>query len=217
MATNDMVMSDPSSASWASPESEDLLRVRSRTARHPCEKMLTSPETLRLLQLLIRSTGARRVLEIGCFTGLSALAFAEVLPNNGTVTTIDRNTEWGARAQRNWNDSVHGNKISLIFGNAPDVLAAFTGKTDFERFDFIFVDADNHNYKVYFEYALSLIRPNGIIAFDNTLQYVSRPPNEIQKPSADALSEFVKNITHDPRVFVSTVPIGEGITLCYLR
>lgn len=172
----------------------------------PMSQMLTGKMEASVLGFLIRSIKAKKVLEIGTYTGYSALAMAENLPKNGVVYTLDINEETTALAKSFWAKSPHGKKIKSILGPAKEGLSKIKGK-----FDFIFIDADKVNYLDYFKISLKMLTKDGIIAVDNVLWsgQVLDPKDENTKAIC-ALNDFISS----KKSLVKTLlPIRDGIFL----
>jgi caffeoyl-CoA O-methyltransferase len=160
------------------------------------------------LRMLVRMTGARRILEIGTFTGYSALAWAEALPKDGRVVTCDVNAETVAIAKRYFAQSQHGNKIEIKLGPALESLKVLTGP-----FDICFIDADKTNYGAYYDACMELTRARGLIVLDNMLQggRVLTPDDE----SARAIDALNQRIRRDARVENVLLPLRDGIMLVF--
>ncbi len=158
------------------------------------------------LKMLVGLTGARRILEIGMFTGYSTLAWAEALPKDGRIVTCDVNAETSEIAQRYFAESPHGNKIEVRLGPALETLKKVWGP-----FDICFIDADKENYGAYYDACLELVRPRGLIVLDNMLRggRVLDPQDEGSK-AIDALNKRIRN---DPRVENVLLPVRDGIML----
>ena len=169
-------------------------------------QMLTGSIEGRLLELLVAGTGARRVLEIGTFTGYSALSMAAALPPDGHIDTLDIEPKHAEVAQRYFDRSPHGNKITLHLGPALETIAGLEGE-----FDFVFIDADKENYDPYFEAVLPRLSERGLIAIDNTLWSgrVLDPPDETTKLIA-ALND---KLAADERVVAVQLTVRDGVTL----
>src|SRR5258708_7362099 len=144
-------------------------RLRAETARLPNGGMQIGADQGAFFALLIRLTGARRALEIGTFTGYSALAVAAALPADGLLVACDMSDEWTQVARRYWEEAGLSARIDLRIGPAGDTLAALLGQGAASSFDFAFIDADKAAYDGYYEACLQLVRPGGLIAIDNVL------------------------------------------------
>ncbi len=182
--------------------------LRAATQKIPMAGMQIGADQGALLQVLVRLMGARRCIEIGTFTGYSALAVALALPPGGRIVCCDVSEEWTAIARRYWKKAGVARKISLRIAPALDTLACLKGP-----FDFVFIDADKPNYWAYFERCLPLVRKGGLIAIDNTLWGGSVINPEKQGESTRALRVFNKKLARDRRVHIALVPIGDGLTL----
>jgi caffeoyl-CoA O-methyltransferase len=193
------------------------MRLREETAKLPMSMMQISPEQGQLLGLLIRATGARRCLEVGVFTGYSALSVALALPQDGSLIACDVNAEWTAIATRYWRAAGVADKIDLRLAPALDTLDQIIEQGHANTYDFAFIDADKVTYADYFERALTLIRPGGLIAVDNTLWY-GRPANAaVRDADTVAIRAFNARLHADERVDLSLIPIGDGVTLACKR
>ena len=170
--------------------------------------MMVGPLEGAFLKMLALMTGARRILEIGTFTGYSALAWAEALPKDGRVVACDVNAETAAIAQRYFAESPHGNKIEFKLGPALESLKLITGP-----FDVCFIDADKEKYGEYYDACMELVRPRGLIVLDNMLRSgrVLNPSDEGTQV-IDALNELIRN---DSRVENVLLPIRDGIMLVF--
>lgn len=186
--------------------------LRAETAKLPRGQMQIGPDQGALLQLLVRLLHAKRCIEIGTFTGYSALAVALALPSNGKIICCDVSAEWTAIARRYWKKAGVDRKIDLRIAPALETLAGLKGS-----FDFAFIDADKPSYWKYFERCLALLRKGGLIAVDNTLWGGSVINPEKQSESTRALRVFNKRVARDRRVDIALVPIGDGLTLAVKR
>lgn len=146
-----------------------LRRLREETAGDPMERMQISPEQGQFLALLMHLMGARRTLEVGVYTGYSSLAVALALPDDGRIIACDINEQWTSVARRYWREAGVEQKIDLRLRPALETLDGLIATGQGNRFDFAFIDADKGNYANYFERALVLVRPGGLIAIDNVL------------------------------------------------
>lgn len=190
-----------------------LAELRHHTASHALAAMQVAPEQAQFMQWLIRLIGGKRVLELGTFTGYSALAMALALPNDGQLITCDINREWTKDAPHFWEKAQQQKKIELRLGPALNTLDDLLATGYEGQFDFIFIDADKTNYVHYYERALRLISAHGIIAVDNVFWggLVIDPAN------TDAQTREIRKlnvlIQHDSRVEVSLLAIADGLFL----
>jgi predicted O-methyltransferase YrrM len=192
-------------------------RLRAVTARLPGAGMQIAPEQGALMQLLVRLLGAKRCIEIGTFTGYSALSVALALPPGGRIVCCDRSEEWTSIARRYWKKAGIARKIDLRLGPALETLDALLGAGDAGRFDFAFIDADKVNYGNYYERCLKLVRRGGLIAADNTLWYGRVAEPAIRDADTRAIRAFNRLLKRDRRVDAALVPIGDGLTLALKR
>lgn len=188
-------------------------RLREETARMEMAGMQISPEQGQFMALLVALMGARNTLEVGVFTGYSALCVAGALPEDGRILACDVSEEWTSIARRYWKEAGVDGKIELRLAPATETLAALIKGGEKGRFDFAFIDADKENYGVYFEQCLELLRPGGLIAVDNTLWSGSVLDTEDQSKDTKAIRELNKALRKDSRIRLSLVPIGDGLTL----
>lgn len=186
--------------------------LREETQKLPMGQMQIGPDQAALMQVLVRILGAKRCIEIGTFTGYSALAVALALPASGKIVCCDVSEEWTSIGRRYWKKAGVATKIDLRLGPAVETLKALKG-----RFDFAFIDADKPNYWNYYQRCLQLIRKGGLIAVDNTLWGGSVIDPEKQSESTQALREFNERVAKDRRVDIALVPIGDGLTLAVKR
>lgn len=194
-------------------EPDILRRLREETAAEPMARMQIGAEQGQFMQLLVRLMGARRCLEIGVFTGYSSLAVALALPAEGRIIACDISETWTAIARRYWQEAGVAGKIDLRLAPARDTLDGLIAGGDAGSFDFCFIDADKGGYGDYYERALTLLRPGGLIAVDNTLW-----DGRVADPAATdedtvAIRNFNRRLSTDRRVHLSLLPIGDGLTL----
>jgi caffeoyl-CoA O-methyltransferase len=191
-----------------------LLRELEEYTRTHCQdaQMLTGPVEGALLRLLIQVSGARRVLEIGTFTGYSALTMAEALPNDGRITTCEVNPEHARIAQSFFDRSAHGAKIEIRQGAALATIGALAPNA---RFDFVFLDADKENYVRYFEAVVPLLRPAGLLVADNTL-WSGRVLDPKEKNDR-AIATFNERVASDSRVSRVMLSVRDGVTVARKR
>jgi len=196
-----------------------LSRLREETASDPKANMQIAPEQGQFMALLARLMGATRYLEVGTFTGYSALAMALALPEDGEVVALDNSPEWTRVAQRYWQEAGVAERMHLYLDEADRSLdTLITTENRSGTFDFAFIDADKENYPVYWEYCLELVRPGGLIAVDNVLRYgrVADPAWD-GDPTTEAIRAFNDKVTGDERVELSMLPVADGLTLARKR
>jgi caffeoyl-CoA O-methyltransferase len=194
-------------------EPEPLRRLRDETDAMSDARMQISPEQGQFMALLVELMGARRAIEVGVFTGYSALAVALALPDQGRMVACDINADWTARARRHWRKAGVDGKIDLRLAPALDTLDGLLAEGQAETYDFAFIDADKGNYIPYYERLLRLLRPGGLIAVDNVLwDGAVTDPVDTSADTA-AIRAFNEHVRADSRVSLSLVPIGDGLTL----
>jgi len=198
-------------------EHAELARLREATASHPRASMQIAPEQGALLQMLVRLTGARRTVEVGVFTGYSALAVALALPADGRVLACDVSDEYTRVAKPYWERAGVAAKIELVLAPALQTLDQRLAAGEAGRYDFAFIDADKTNYDGYYERCLQLLRPGGLIAFDNTL-WSGRVAQAAEAGSdTAALQALNDKLVADGRADVALLPVGDGLTLARRR
>ncbi|MGE3726486.1 MAG: O-methyltransferase [Candidatus Sericytochromatia bacterium] len=185
-----------------SPLLEELFQATH--ARTEWAIMLVGPLEASVLRMLIQTSGAKRVLELGCFTGYSALAMAEALPADGHLITLDTDPDTTAIAQEFWARSPHGSKIELKLGAALDTLPQLEG-----TFDLIFIDADKHNYPHYWEACVPMLNPGGLIVVDNV--FLGGRALNPESETAAAVDNMNKRAAQDPRVECTMLSIRDGM------
>ena len=190
-----------------------LARLRAETMKLPRAGMQISPEQGQFMALLIKLMGARLVLEIGTFTGYSALAMALALPADGRLIACDVSEEWTATARRYWKEAGVDARIELRLAPALQTLRDLLEAGSAGSFDLIFIDADKGNYLAYYEAGLDLLRPGGLIAVDNTLWDGRVADAAVNDDDTRAIRAFNAALHDDARVDLSLVPIGDGLTL----
>jgi predicted O-methyltransferase YrrM len=191
--------------------------LRRLTQRMPRASMQIGAEQGALLQALVRVMGARRCLEIGTFTGYSALAVALALPKGGRIVCCDVSEEWTAIARRHWKKADVAGKINLRIAPALETLDALLKQGKAGKFDFAFIDADKANYANYYERCLTLVRRGGLIAADNTLWGGSVVDARNKTVDTRAIRAFNRKLLRDRRVDIALVPVGDGMTLAIRR
>ena len=195
-------------------ESPIAKRLREDTfAKIDMHRMQISPEQGAFMANLVRLVGAKRILEIGTFTGYSALWMASALPKDGEFTSCDVSREWIEFARGYWEEAGIAEKITTRIGPAVDTLNELIASGREGHYDLAFIDADKENYRPYYEACLRLIRPGGVIVIDNVLWggKVLDTEVDVDTRSIQELNAFLRD---DSRIHVSMTPIGDGLTLC---
>ena len=192
----------------------DLLKeLRDETARLPMARMQIAPEQGQFFSFLIKALNVEKAIEIGVYTGYSSLAIAMAMPDQGKLIACDIVPETSRIAQRYWDKAGVSNKVDLHIAPALDTLDKLIDKGLNGHFDFAFIDAHKPEYIDYYECLLQLIRDGGVIAIDNVLWSGDVADPEKQDEDTVAIREFNQHIYHDTRVFISMIPVADGITL----
>lgn len=203
-------------------ESDVLKRLREETDRDPNAIMQIPPEQGQFMAFLVRTLSATKAIEIGTYTGYSALCVALALPRNGVVIACDINDTWANIGRKYWKEAGVSDRIDFRLGPALNTVESLLASGQGGTFDFAFIDADKANYIRYYEAALSLLRPGGIIAIDNVLLFGSvvdpgALDADLRSRITDAdiavLRELNQKIVNDSRVDMSMLPIADGLTL----
>ncbi|HET7369282.1 MAG TPA: class I SAM-dependent methyltransferase [Gammaproteobacteria bacterium] len=194
-----------------------LRRLREETARLENSNMQIAPEQGRLLALLVQVMGARRCIEVGVFTGYSSLSVALALPPDGRIVACDVSEEYTDVARRYWREAGVEDKIDLRLAPALTTLESMIEADEDRQYDFAFIDADKTHYANYFERVLKLLRPDGLIAIDNTLWSGRTLDPADESEDTVAIREFNDRLYADERIDLSLVPIGDGLTLARKR
>lgn len=216
MSRDSINLSDPLQAyvrRFGMREDADLAALREETANHPSAGMQIAPEQGQLMALLVRLLGARKTLEVGVFTGYSAMVVAKAMGPKGKVVALDVSEEFTAIARRHWTKAAIADRIELRIRPATDSLKGLVAAGESNTFDFAFIDADKANYDTYYEYALKLVRQGGLIAIDNVLWQGNVADSTDQSVDTVAIRAVNQKIHDDSRVETSMVPIGDGLTL----
>ena len=202
-------------------EDADQQALREATASHPVSgkvaRMQISPEQGQFMALLVELIGAKRCLEVGVFSGYSAMTVAKAMGPEGRVVALDVSEEFTAIAREHWQKAGVADQIDLRLAPAVESLAAMLEAGEHNSFDFAFIDADKGNYQNYFDAALQLVRPGGVIAIDNVLWGGSVADPADARPDTEAIRALNEALATDERVTVSMVPIGDGLTLARKR
>jgi caffeoyl-CoA O-methyltransferase len=193
-----------------------LRRCREETAKLPNATMQIAPEQGGFLALLAKLVGARRTFEVGTFTGYSALSVALALPEGGQVVALDVSKEYTDRAREYWKEAGMDGRIDLRLGPGLDSLDRMLADGE-GPFDMAFIDADKTNYDSYYERALRLLRPGGVIALDNMLWSGLVADLSVDDPSTGALRALNAKIREDERVDMALTTIADGVMLARKR
>ena len=175
------------------------------------KKLQISISQAQFLQTLIKTSNTKKVLEIGSFTGFSALSMALSLPDDGSLISLDKNTEFSKKA-KTFYDKANVNKITQIIKPAIESLKDLENSK--RKFDLVFIDADKENYVNYYEKSIELIDKNGLIIIDNVLWHGEVADKSNNDKFTKIIKDFNKHIKDDNRVTKNILPIGDGLTIC---
>jgi predicted O-methyltransferase YrrM len=192
-------------------------RLRAVTANHEWSRMQIAPEQGQFMALLVELMEARRVLEIGTYTGYSALCMAQALPADGQLVCCDLSKEWTSLGIPFWQEAGVAERIDLRLGPALETLKQLQREGLRGRFDLAFIDADKENYADYFEGCLQMVRQGGLIMLDNTLWNGAVADPRDNDPDTLAIRKVNHKLLRDERISLSLVPIGDGLTLARKR
>ncbi len=198
-------------------EPEVLRRLREETAALPNANMQIAPEEGAVLAMLVRLLDARKVLEVGTFTGYSSTAMAMALPADGRMVCCDVSEEWTDIARRAWTVAGVADQVELRLGPAIDTLDDLLAADEAGTFDLAFIDADKENYAGYYARALRLVRRGGLIAIDNVLWDGRVADPSVNDDNTVAIRELNAQIADDERVDVVMLPVADGLTLARVR
>jgi predicted O-methyltransferase YrrM len=198
-------------------ESDLKEELRQKTGQMDMGMMQISPEQGQLMGLLAELTGVERAIEVGTFTGYSAICVAETMPRQGQLVACDVNEEWTAVARDYWERAGLDEIIELHLRPAGETLEALLDAGEREQFDFAFIDADKTNYDLYYERCLELVRPGGLVCVDNTLWSGSVADPDETSDDTEAIRALNEKMGRDDRVTVSLVPIGDGFSVARKR
>jgi predicted O-methyltransferase YrrM len=194
-------------------EPDILKELRQATSQLPMANMQIAPEQGQFMALLVQLTGARKILEIGVFTGYSSLAMALALPPQGRVMGCEISAEYAAIARQFWQKAGVSEKIDVLLGPAVTSLEQLLANGEQESFDLAFIDANKSDYDQYYELSLQLVRPGGLILIDNVLWYGKVADETVQDKATQSIRNLNAKLHQDPRISLSLVPIGDGLTL----
>jgi caffeoyl-CoA O-methyltransferase len=206
------------------PEHPVLAELRAETARHPLAMMQISALQGQFMQLVAQLISARRAIEVGVFTGYSSLAVALAMPEEGRIVALDISDEFTTVARRAWAAAGVSHKIDLRLGPALESMDAMIAAGESGAYDLCFIDADKGNYPGYWDRAVTLLRPGGVIMVDNTLYdglvlpgAADRGVGPLDAANAKAIAAFNLKVKDDPRVRYAITPIGDGLTMAIKR
>lgn len=194
-----------------------LRRLREETSRDPMARMQTSQEQGQFMSLLIKLIRATKTLEIGVYTGYSSLCVALALPPNGKLIACDVSEEWTSVARRYWEEAGVSAKVDLYLAPAIETVDRLLAHEQAGTFDFVFIDADKENYDSYYERALALLRPGGLIAIDNVFWSGRVADPQVMDKDTLAIRALNEKLHRDSRIELSIIPIGDGLTLALKR
>ncbi len=194
-----------------------LRELREVTAREPMARMQVPPDEGQFLGFLVQAIGARRCLEVGTFTGYSALCIAQALPADGRLTTIDRDEASTAVARGFWERAGVASRIDLALGPALAILDGMLEDGQAATYDFAFIDADKQNHAHYYERCLRLVRSGGVVAIDNTLWSGAVADPADQEADTNAIRALNDFVHRDERVTMAMLTVGDGLTLALKR
>jgi predicted O-methyltransferase YrrM len=196
-------------------ETPAQLALREATRDHPASVMQIAPDQGQFMSFLVKLIGARQIVEIGTFTGYSALCMAQALPDDGQLVCCDISEEYTAVGRPFWSQAGVAERIDLRIAPALDTLDALAAEG--RSFDMAFIDADKENYAHYFERCLRLVRAGGLILFDNTLWSGQVADPRCDDPDTLALRALNNALSSDPRVDIALATIADGLTLARVR
>ena len=198
-------------------EPEILARLRAETEPMKLSQMQISPEQGALMALLVELIGAAKCIEVGVYTGYSALRVADAMGPEGRLVACDVSEEWTDVAKRYWREAGVSDRIDLRIAPAGDTLASLIAGGESGTFDFAFIDADKPSYDGYYESCLTLLRGGGLIAVDNVLWGGRVADPAVEDEDTVAIRELNQKLAGDDRVSLCMVPIGDGLTLARKR
>ena len=198
-------------------EPDVLARLREETAAIPQHNMQIAPEQGAFLALLVELIGARRCIEVGTFTGYSSTAVALALPADGQIVCCDVSEEWTSLARTYWAEAGVSGKVDLRIAPATETLDQLVAGGQEATYDFAFVDADKAGYDAYYERLLRLVRPGGLIVFDNMLWGGDVLDTDPSDEDTKALQALNAKLARDERITLCLLPVADGVTLARRR
>jgi predicted O-methyltransferase YrrM len=194
-----------------------LRKVRDATSTMRGYNMQTPPEQVQLLGLLIEIAGAKNAIEVGVYTGYSAVAIALALPSDGKLVACERDGTVLNVARGFLEEAGLSHKVDFREGIGKETLDALLAEGGCGQYDFVYIDADKRGYAAYFEQSLQLVRPGGLIALDNVLWYGRVIDSEVNDKQTVAIRALNEQLVNDERITFSLLPIGDGVSLCRKR
>ncbi|MEP3049627.1 MAG: class I SAM-dependent methyltransferase [Roseibium sp.] len=194
-------------------ETPALKKLRQTTQSLQQADMRVPQEQGQLLHFLIRTLNARKVMELGVFTGYSTLWMASALPKDGRLIAVDKKKDWQEIAETHWQEAGVREKIDFRVGRAERVIEALLADGEAGTFDLMFIDADKKSYTRYYELALKLLRTGGVMVFDNMLRLGDVIDSSVSDPAVDDIRELNRKLNEDDRVVISMLPFSDGLTL----
>ena len=198
-------------------EDKLLQQLREETAKDPMARMQIAPEQGQFMALLVKLISAKRIIEVGTFTGYSALCLAKAMGAQGKLICCDINSDWTTMAQRYWQQAGVQRQIDLRIAPASETLQQLIQQGQSGQFDMAFIDADKENYDRYYEQCLQLIRPEGLILLDNVLWSGRVAEPTFQDADTVAIRQLNQKLKQDERVDISPLPMADGITIARKR
>ena len=192
-------------------------KLREETSDMVMSRMATAPEQGQLLALLVKALQVKKYLEIGVFTGSSSLAVGLNLPEDAQIVALERKQEWAEIAQVYWEKAGFADRVDLRIAPALDSLNELLQEGAAGTFDLAFIDADKPHYPDYFEICLQLVRKGGLIIIDNVFWHGNVVRDDHNDVDTEAMRAFNRKIYEDDRVQIAMVPVGDGMTLAYVR
>ncbi len=194
-------------------ESKLLMRLRKETQQLDMAVMQISPEQGQFMALIVELIAARKIVEVGTFTGYSALCMAMAQPEGGHIYCCDISAEWTAIGQRYWQEAGVSDQVTLKLAPALETLALLEAQHGQGSFDMAFIDADKRNYLAYYEACLRLLRPGGLLLIDNTLWGGAVIDDTDQSVDTQAIRDLNHKLYEDDRINLSLLPLSDGLTM----
>ena len=198
-------------------ETELEHRLRVETNKLPSGGMISGSDVGALLAILVQSIQAEKAIEIGTFTGYTALKVALALPENGKIVCCDISPEWTSIGRKYWEEAKQTKKIDLRLAPAMETLSALFNNEGPGTYDFAFIDADKSGYDAYYEMCLKLLRPGGLIVLDNMLWSGAVVDPNAQDESTKAIRALNEKVSKDSRVNSCLLTVGDGLMLAYKK